>query len=96
MNCEKQMHAVASEKASKPLFCQNHYDYHGKNITLNDKEADRYKEMNGGLDDRDIHIFLRHEKRQCPDLDENSLTETQLSEIVRKQIMKELSFCDVN
>lgn len=48
MNCEKQMHAVASEKASKPLFCQNHYDYHGKNITLNDKEADRYKEMNRG------------------------------------------------
>lgn len=72
------------------------YNYHGKILALDDKMVDCYEEMNGGLDDLDMDIFLDNEKRQCPDLDENSLTEMELSEIVRKQIMKELSFCDVN
>lgn len=70
------------------------YNYNGRNITLNDELTVRYKEMNGGLADLDIDIFLDNEKITHPDFNINNITDEELSIIVKKQMEQDLSICD--
>ena len=62
------------------------YDYNGRTITLDDELTVRYKEMNGGLADLDIDIFLDNEKITHPDFNINNVTDEELSIIVKKQM----------
>lgn len=72
------------------------YNYNGRNITLNDELTARYKEMNGGLADLDIDIFLDNEKITHPDFNINNVTDEELSIIVKKQMEQDLENVGLN
>ena len=69
------------------------YHYKGKTITLNDRLIKKYEAFTGSsFTDLDIEYLLRVAKREQSGVEINTLSETELSDILTEQMKNELSY----